>query len=291
MLVIFNAVLIGCSMVIMRVIARDKRNADAAFAVNALQFVALWVTGLVLAPSLGHVHVYVLSKFLWRFIGGGLAFALTSVATYKSLTYVDAAVGTIIYALNAVTTTGLAVFTLHEGLSALQVFGGVILVAAITYSLLAVHARGNRRSLHNLLYGLGYALIAAVFYAIAIVNEKWLLGQMSAATYVVFGWGWQMLAAVVVGVLLQPKRFKQIWRPQSLGWIASMGMLRGVAGAAFVLAEVRSNNVSLVSVIANFRLIIVMILGAWLLKERDRLRQKAVGALASLAGLTMLMWK
>jgi len=58
-----------------------------------------------------------------------------------------------------------------------------------------------------------------------------------------------------------------------------------------VLAEIRSDNVALVAVIANFKIIIVVLLSAWLLKERQKIRQKTAGAIAALAGLTVMFWR
>lgn len=288
--VLINALFIALSMIIMRLLGRDKAYTGASFVINAGSFVVLWLSGVALLPLLGTVDGQMLHQYFWRFVGGGVLFALTNVATYKSLTYVDAATGTIFNTINTLFSVGMAALTLHEDLSVLQAGGAVVLMVAIIYSALTLRANDTKFSRRDLLRGLEFALLAALVYAVAITNEKWLLGQMNAASYVAYGWGWQVVASVVAALLLQPKKLKLLGQLSFAGWLAALGVVKGVAGIAFVLAEIRSNNVALVTVVNNFKIIIVVVLGAWLLKERRKLRQKAIGAVAALAGLTVMFW-
>lgn len=290
-LIMLNAVFVAGGTIVMRVLARDKRNTGTSFVMNAGQFVFLWLLGLLLLPLLGHADYHVLGHYFWRFAGGGLAFALTYTCTYKSLTYLDAAIGSIFSTLNALFTIGLAALLLHEELNSLQLAGAAVLTVAIIYTTFALRAHGNKTSRRNLMRGLGYAVLAGLLYAVAIVNEKSLLQVMSPASYVLFGWGWQMLASVAAALLVQPGKLGVLFRPRTLGLVASAGGLRGIGGAAFVLAQVRSNNVALVTVVSNFKLIVVVILGVWLLHERERLTQKIAGSLLALGGLTIMFWK
>jgi uncharacterized membrane protein len=138
--------------------------------------------------------------------------------------------------------------------------------------------------------GLIYALLAGVSYAIGIVNEKSLLGHMTVGSYVVFGIGAQLLMALITVIIIQPKQLHLLLKPRIFGWSALNGVFRGVGGVCFILSEVKSNNVALVSVISNFKLIIVILLSWWLLKERQYLARKFTSATASIIGLTMMFW-
>ncbi|MEJ0073567.1 MAG: DMT family transporter [Candidatus Saccharibacteria bacterium] len=261
LLILLNALFVGVSVILMRILARDKANAGASFMINAGQFVPLWFVGLVLLPTLGQIDSHALSHFFWRLAGGGLAFALTYTCTYKSLVYLDAAVGSIFSTLNALFTVGLAALVLHEDLSTMQLLGGIILTAAIIYTTLAVRTAKNKASRRELAYGLAYAVLAGLIYAVAIVNEKSLLHQMSTASYVLFGWGWQMLAAVVAAFVLQASKFKVLLKRRTILLVSGAGILRGLGGIAFVLAQVRSNNVAVITVISSLKLVVVVILG------------------------------
>jgi drug/metabolite transporter (DMT)-like permease len=290
-LILLNVLFVGVSVIVMRLLARDKRYAGASFVINAGQFVPLWLTGLLLLPALGHIDMHALPQYFWRLAGGGLAFALTYTCTYKSLTYLDAAVGSIFSTLNALFTVGLAAVVLHEDLNVTQLLGGIILTVAVIYTALALRTSKNKISKHDLGYGLAYAVAAGIIYAVAIVNEKSLLHSMSAASYVLFGWGWQALAAVGVAVALQARQVKVLWAPRALALVSCSGVLRGLGGAAFVLAQVRSNNIALVTVISSFKLIVVVALGAWWLREHQKLWQKTIGTVVALIGLSTMFLK
>lgn len=289
--ILLQTVLVAGSMVSLRVLARDKRTANASFAINAGLYVALYAGMLMVAVFMSNVHNAVLGQYWWRFVIGGLAFALTNVCTYKTLVYFDAAIGSIVATVNAIfAVIGASIF-LSEDLSLWQLAGALVLLFAVGYALLATHATRKKAVRRSLRLGTTYALLAGLCFAVAAVNEKSLLEQMSIGSYMVYGVGGQCLLAVLLGVAVQPKRLWLLAKPHVAGWSLLSGALRGFGGACFIVAEVRSNNVGLVSVIANFRLIIVILLGAWLLKEHQHLRQKFGAALASIAGMAIMFWK
>ncbi|MGH7156658.1 MAG: EamA family transporter [Candidatus Saccharimonadales bacterium] len=293
-LIILQTVLVAFGMLSLRAVARVPAMAKASFAINATWYVVLYVISLTLLPWLGHVDSHVLNHYLWRFVGGGLAFAATNIMTYKTLVYFDAALATIVGTINTLFTIIGATIVLNEDLTSLQVLGAAVLLASIIYGVLATRLPQQKRSKLNqraTLLGSLYALGAGLFFAIAIINEKSLLGSMSAASYAVFGWGGQMLMSVLVAVIVQPKAFRLLRNLRITGWISLTGIFRGIGGACFVLAEVHSNNVALVSVISNFRIIIVVLLGWWLLKERQRIAQKLVASTGAILALTLMFWQ
>jgi drug/metabolite transporter (DMT)-like permease len=291
LLITLQTVLVGTSLVAQRVLARDKHTAEASFVIIAGVFVALYSAMLVVALSLGGIHTDVFGHYWWRFVGGGVAFAITNVCTYKTLVYFDVAVANIVGTLNAIFAVIGAALILSEDLTARQLLGGIVLLLAIAYGVLATHASSNKSVQRSARLGVMYALLAGISFAVAAVNEKSLLGHMPAATYMVYGVGWQCIMAIVLAVLLQPRKLYLLFRPRVAGWSLLSGLLRGFGGACFILAEVRSNNVGLVSVIANFRLIVAIFLGAWLLGERQYIRQKLAAAAVSIAGMGLMFWK
>ncbi|HEY1835558.1 MAG TPA: hypothetical protein VGG13_01930 [Candidatus Saccharimonadales bacterium] len=114
---------------------------------------------------------------------------------------------------------------------------------------------------------------------------------MNIATYIVFGVGGQCLMTVLTALVVRRGQLRLLLKPRVTGWVSLAGLLRGLGGVCFIFAEVRSNNVGLVAVITNFRLIVILLLAVWLLKERDYVARKLLAALASIAGLAGLFWK
>ncbi len=289
--IMLQTILTAGSVIVFRVLARDKQTANASFAVNAGMYVTLYISMLVVAVFLGRIHSAALGQYWWRFIAGGLAFTLTNVCTYKTLVYFDAAIASIVATVNALFTVVGASLFLSENLSMQQFVGAVVLLLGIGYGLLATHATRKKAVRRSLRLGITYALLAGISFAAAAVNEKSLLEHMSTGSYMVYGVGGQCIIAVLLGVILQPKYLRLFAKPRVVGWSLLGGALRGFGGACFIVAEVNSNNVGLVSVIMNFRLIVVIVLGAWLLKEHQHLRQKFEAALASIAGVAIMFWK
>jgi len=289
--ILFQTFLTACSIITLRVLARDKKTARASFVINAGVFISLYITFLVLLPLMGHIEGGMWQKYWWRFLGGGLAFTFTNVCTYKTLVYFDAAIASIVGTINALFTIIGSTLLLGEDLSPLQAFGAIILIAAIGCAVIVPRQTGKRINRHSIKLGLMFGVLAGLSFGVAIVNEKSLLGDMTIATYGIYGIGAQAFMAVVAAGVFQFNKLNLLARPKVMGWTVLSGVLRGMAGICFIFSEVRSNNVALVTVISNFRLIIVVMLGYWLLKERQRLVQKLASAVTAVAGLGMLFWR
>lgn len=289
-LILTQTVLVAASTICLRILARNNKTAKASFAVNAIMYAALYASFLFLVPFLGHVHSYSLSEYWWRFILGGTAFALTNVFTYKTLVYFDAAIASIAGTVNAMFTIILAALILGEKLSKLQFVGSVILIIAICFGILATHAVRKKTVRDKVKLGVIYALLAGMSFSIAAVNEKSLLSHMTIGSYAVYGIGGQFIMSVLTALIIQPKQLLRATKPDVASWSLLAGVLRGFGGACFIFAEVKSNNVALVSVIANFKLIIVILLGWWLLNERGHIARKLVSALIAISGLVVMFW-
>lgn len=291
LLILIQAFLVALAMVITRHLARDKKTVNAGLAISAGWFVVLYICGLAFLPHFGNVHVHNFIHFGWQFAVVGSAFAMTSILTYKMLVYLDAAVGSLLSTISTLFTIIGAALFLHEDLTAIQAVGSGLLLISITYGILATRSKPTKAVHRNLVKGGAYAIAAAVFFAIAAITEKWLLGRVSVGDYLAFGWGWEAFAAVAAVLLLQPKSLKILLQAPVAGWTVILGLLRAISGLCFVLAQIRSNNVALVTVISNFRLIIVVALGFWLLKERQKIAQKLIATAASTASLAVIFWK
>lgn len=289
-LIIAQTILTAASIICSRILARDRQTAKASLVINAGIFSVLYLTALLFTPWLGHVHSQSLHEYWWRFLISGLAISITNVFTYKTLVYFDAAVGGIVSTANSLFTIIGASLVLSEVLTRLQILGSIVLIVGIGYGVLSTRSNSKKTTRSGTKMGLMYALLAGVSYAIGIVNEKSLLGHMTVGSYVVFGIGAQLLMALITVIIIQPKQLHLLLKTRIFGWSVLNGVFRGVGGVCFILSEVKSNNVALVSVISNFKLIIVILLSWWLLKERQYLVRKFTSATASIIGLTMMFW-
>lgn len=292
-LILGQAFLVALSIIVTRLLAKNKPTRDASLVITAGWLVVLYLIGISLLPWLGSIEFNNFSDYFWRFALGGLAFGLSGIFTYKMLVHLDAAVGGILTTLNTLFTVAGAALLLNEDLNTVQLIGGVFLTISIVYALLATHHLHTKKvRLHkSALIGGAYALATSVSFAVAVINEKSLLGHVSTGDYVLFGWGWQAVIGVGLALMFQPKTFKLLLRPKVIIWVLTLGVLRAFSGLFYMLAQIKSDNVALVTVISNYRLIIVVLLGYWLLRERQKLRQRIIASVAATLSLTLLFWR
>ena len=173
--ILVQTLLVGSSMICYRILARNKKTAKSSFAINAVMYTSLYLSFILLVPFMGHVDMGAYKEYWWRFLVGGLAFALTNIFTYKTLVYFDAAIATIVGTVNTLFTILGAGLILNERLTTIELAGAVILLAGIFYGVLATHTIKKKNVAKTVKLGLFYALLAGISFSIAAVNEKSLL--------------------------------------------------------------------------------------------------------------------
>jgi drug/metabolite transporter (DMT)-like permease len=286
-LIIFNAVLLGCAMLVMRIQMKQALARESTFVVNVILYVMLIAVAAAFLPWLGRVDSTVLMRYWWRFIFGGLTFSLVNVITYRMLEITDAGTVSILSTLNAVATVLLAAVALNEHVSAIQIIGAAILMAFTGYAVAAGRRKSSGARLNLRL--ITYTVLMALLYAGAAVNEKWLIGHISLASYAVYGWGWQLAAAVITALLIQPRAFKVITNIHIVVPAALTGLLRALGGICFIISQTKSNEVGLLTVISNSRVLLVVVVGALFLGEKAHVSRKIVASVGALLGLCLAL--
>lgn len=289
-LILGNSILVAVSILAIRAIAREKYAARSGLIVSASQTLVQYVAILLLLPFIGVINFAGFSQYWPWFLGGGLAFAFGHFFTYKLLSYLDAGLSSLLSTLYVPFTLLFAALVLHEKLNIAQAAGGIVLLIGVAYGLLIARDSRHHTVKRPWLWGLLFALLASVFFAAALVNEKYLLGHMSIATYIALGWACQVIASYAIVY----KNFRQIkiFRRTNILYLTLIaGVARALSGFMFVSSQVKSNNIALVAVSSNFRLIIIILLGAWLLRERRKLPQKLFAAAISIIGLAIIFWR
>ncbi len=242
-------------------------------------------------PLLGSIELDKINQHFLYLVGGGALFAVGNACGFKVLSHLDAGFGSILGTLGTIFTIIFAGIFLNEELSLQQAAGSIILLGAICYGLLVARQHHKGKKNHRAwLWGFIFAVISGFFIGLALVNEKYLLGHMNTSTVLFYVIGAQMVSSLLLGAILEPKGYKLVRDKAVMKLNIFAGSLRSVAAVLFVLALVKSNNVAVIGVIENFRLVIIIMLAAILLKERDKLGQKFVAACGAIAGLAIIFW-
>jgi drug/metabolite transporter (DMT)-like permease len=275
-----------------RAIARVKSSRNSGLVVNAVSFSALYICGLLILPLLGTVSS---AEFLnnWQiFVVAALFFDAALFLMFKSFTHLDSATGSVLGTSSALFVVIMASVFFGERFSVGQLVGVALLVPCIFYVLLL--ARKHHRLLNfkdiSWIHGFWLMIASCLCLAFAHILEKDILTRTNIATYVAYGWLLQAIGAWVLYLLFGQHAKKAFKDYKLIRSALQLGVLRAATGIFFVFALVESNSVSLVTVIANFRIIIVAVLAGWLLSERKFYYKKLAAAAISVVALSIIFW-
>lgn len=294
-LVLLQALFSALHIIQARGLARAKYGRKAALPVNAVAFTVLYVGGLVVLPVIGNVE---LSEFLdawYWYVASALMFNLSFLFLYKASEHLESATVSVLATSSALYTLVIAGIVFNERLTPLQLIGSSILLPCIWY--VASLARKQHRLFSitdfknkSWLKGLGFILLASLWLSLGHIIEKHIFQTSSVGSYVAFGWLIEMMMAWGLVLAFGWKQRHVLENKKVMAGALRMGLLRIGMGLSFIYALTISNNVTLLTVIANFRIIIVAVLAGWLLGERRFYYRKLAAAAVSVLALSIIFW-
>jgi drug/metabolite transporter (DMT)-like permease len=201
---------------------------------------------------------------------------LTNVQALQSL---EAGVYSILYNLRIIFTTILGILFLGEKIIPLQILGGLFIFLAV----LTVKQKGKKQVTGR---GIEWGLAAAVVISFLNLFEKKLINEVG---YLDYAAAVMVVAAIVMWIVLltQGKRIKlQYFRePKTI----NLMVLRAMSAYGFTLAFNAGGVLSVSSYISSLSVIVIVLLGAWLLGERDYMERKLTATALAVLGLTVIL--
>lgn len=282
--IVLHGLLSACNFVISRSLGTSK--IDYSYFTNVLAFIAVFVLGLTyVAITNGEVN-HVAALQAWPFLLlAGLLFSLKTLLVLRLFMYVPASVGSLMTSFNLLVGVLLATLLLHEGLSLFQIIGLVLMVLAI-YTIR--HTTKTEKQKHMFATGILIAASSALLLGVANVTEKYLLDRIDVPTYLVYGWGFQLVGALCIAIVFK----KKLHRPKTRSSIVKAcvyAVLVALSGGFFIFTLVTSNNASLTIALSGLKVVFAMILSYVVLKERSNISTKIVSVLLSVGGVYLLM--
>lgn len=196
----------------------------------------------------------------------------------KALQYLEAGTYAVLYNLRIIFATALGILFLSEDFIWARIAGGGLIFAAI----LILRQKGSRSS--NI-RGFFWGVIAALILSFLNLFEKSLINDIGFINYLpltaivsfVLMWAYHVYSkrGFSAKIFTQPNMLKLM----SLRALSAYGF-SGALGAGALISV--SNYVSGMSVIFT------VLLGAWLLKERDYLKRKLIASTVAIIGLTLV---
>ncbi len=249
----------------------------------ALSHVGIFLTGVAWATFSGDISFEFDSIALIYAAVAAFLIALGAISIFTAAESLDAANLNIIYMLRAVGVMVIAGFALNETLSIYQIIGAVLIIIA---GYVASHPDRGEKKLKP--KGVVFALIGTALFSVGLVFEKASIDEMGLNTYLLIGWGLQLLFLMLLSAKwIYKDKNKKIIRlmPKMLAF----GFLAGLGGLTYLAAITLSDNTPLVVSFINIKVILVIIGGYIFLKERKGMHHKIAGGILALAGVTLLV--
>jgi drug/metabolite transporter (DMT)-like permease len=261
-----------------------EHSGDYLTANAAMYLLTVVPFGLIWSASQGGPHLD-FSVSVWGLLFlAGVLFATSNGLAFMANARIEASRFAVMNSISPIVTIVASTAILSEGLRLRQVLGALVIILAALVAILTQ----RRDTAFRLDVHIGLAFASAVFLGLAVTDEKFILGQMSLAGYVVFGWGLQAIfMLVLMRGSLSPLFL--IVRSRRLRSILVLGLLRAIAGFAFLNALIGSGNASLVAAVVSLQAVLVTLGGYLFLGERDRALSKLAAAAAAAVGVLLVI--
>ncbi len=220
----------------------------------------------------GNPYYLILLSLVCGVFGAGVY--ITSFIAQK---HVEAGVSSLVMNIYTPITIILSTILLHEGLTILQGAGTVLLLVGMIVVSKKHHIGRFRFDKYFLLL-----LSSGTLLAVLLVAERALVKMTGFSGSIFLSW-WS--TCLFLGLATLITRNKSEYSKKD---IAITGTLKFLQNLSWVLLVYLVGNLSLVSAITTFKVVLMFVAGALLLNEKQDLPRKIIGSLIALAGLLLM---
>lgn len=207
----------------------------------------------------------------------GIAGALSYVFSYVAQKHVEAGVTSVISNIYTPITIVLASVLLNERLTNIQILGATLLCVAMV--IISKKHRVGKFTFDKYFVTM---LLSGVFLGVLITAERYLQKTTGFTAGTLLSW-WS--TCICLGIAAFFTRDKYVYSKKD---VTITGVLRFVQNLSWVSLVFVVDNLSIVSAVTTFKVVIMFVAGAMLLKEREDLSRKLAGAGVAVIGLLLM---
>lgn len=204
----------------------------------------------------------------------GAFWAAYFVLSYTAQKHVEAGVSSLVNNIYTPITIVLATIFLHEGLNRMQILGTALLLVGMVIV-------SKKHRIGKFSFDKYFVLMAlsGIFLGVCLIAERALMKITWFTAGTMISWWSQCIFLGIATILFHQKR---IYTHKD---IIITGSLRFLQSLSWVILLFVVGNLSLVSSITTFKVVIVFIAAALFLWEREDMPRKILGSLIAVVGL------
>jgi drug/metabolite transporter (DMT)-like permease len=207
----------------------------------------------------------------------GLFGALYFILSYTAQKHVEAGVSSVVSNIYTPITILLATVFLHESLTGIQIFGTALLLVAVL-----IVSQKHRTGKFTFDKYFVMMLLSGVSLGVLLIFERYLQKVTGFTAGTILSW-WSQ--CIFLGLIMLSTKSKHTYTRKD---IAITGGLRFLQSLSWVVLIFVVGNLSIVSSVTTFKVVIVFIAGALFLGEKDDLKRKIIGSIIAVIGLLLM---
>lgn len=276
-------ILLGISMLsdtagrlIQRTILKNEKSDPIAYATLFQLFCGVIIGVIALVTG---IKIPDLQPIWINLLLASVLYGLATICIYKSLKTIEASLFTILFASRVIWTIFGGVLLLHETFLPIQIFGAVLIFASVVFVSWTKASLKFQKAEY-------FALAAAAFFAIATVNDAYILQSFDPTTYLAYGfigpgifiWLLYLKKSRVIVSTMVSKASRGIWL---------LAVVYSISALGFVWAYKLGNNIAQLASIYQISSILTIAFAVVLLRERDHLWRKIIAGVIGFVGVLL----
>lgn len=174
-----------------------------------------------------------------------------------------------------------AILFLHESITPIKVLGAVIILLGI-----GIVLYDKKKFIFN--KGAIFALVAAFLFGMSDINGFYILKTVSAANLLIYA----DLLPVIALLFIQPKIINKLsyyFQKDKAIKVFVLGLVDVIGSLALFLSYQAGGKASIIGPISATRVLITVFLAMLILKERNNMANKIIGAVVTIVGVILLL--
>lgn len=199
------------------------------------------------------------------------------ISSYTAQKHIEAGISTLVSNIYTPITIVLAILFLNESLTTVQIFGTILLLLGM-----AIVSKKHRIGKFKFDKYFMLMILSGVMLGVSLTAERALMKMTGFSAGTMLSW-WAQCAFLGIATIVTKNKSEYTKID-----ITITGVLRFLQSLSWVILLFVVGNLSLVSAITTFKVVVIFIAAALLLKEREDLPIKILGSIVALAGLLLM---